>query len=276
MVVYADILIVLNFIVDYFLLLATAVLLKRKINSWRAVGGAAVGGVASLYIFLPAMPIFADIALKIVVCAVMALVTFGFKCARQFLKAFLLLFAVTCSYGGIMIAVLRIFGPKGMVINNSVVYFNISPLVLVAATVLAYLIFTVLSVIFRRSAATAAECSVTVFAENEKIEITAIADTGNSLKDTFGKSEVIIADKSVISALFGETDIAKNPSLSARFRVVPCSTVSGEGIMEGFRCDGAEISLAGRSITLDRPILAVSKTPLRDGYNAIINPEIFD
>jgi hypothetical protein len=44
--------------------------------------------------------------------------------------------------------------------------------------------------------------------------------------------------------------------------------------MEGYRCDRAEVFFDKKTISLESPILAVSKTPLHDGFNAIINPEI--
>ena len=53
MVVYADILVILNLIVDYFLLSASAAILRIKLPFWRQLAGASVGAVSSLYIFAP-------------------------------------------------------------------------------------------------------------------------------------------------------------------------------------------------------------------------------
>ena len=59
-----------------------------------------------------------------------------------------------------------------------------------------------------------------------------------------------------------------------RFRMIPCNTVSGNDLLEGYRCDEASVIGSNKTVILKKPILAVSKTPLDDGYNAIINPEI--
>ena len=45
MVVYADILVILNLIVDYFLLSATAAVLRVMLSIARQLGGAAVGAL---------------------------------------------------------------------------------------------------------------------------------------------------------------------------------------------------------------------------------------
>ena len=276
MVVYADVLIVLNLLVDYFLLSAAALILRRRIKVIRIVTAAFVGGLSSLYIFLPSLSVFADFALKLLICAVMSLICFGFGSLKAFLKSALVSFGVTCAYAGIMIAAWHIFKPNGMLINNSVVYFNISPLILVGASVVSYLCFMFLSAVFRRSAETAKLCNISLFADGKKVELSAIVDTGNSLNDVFGKSEVIIADKSAARSLFGEIDPQINMSVKARYRIVPCTTVSGGDMLEGFRCDKAELQSEDRQIVLDKPILALSKLPLNDGYNAIINPKILD
>jgi stage II sporulation protein GA (sporulation sigma-E factor processing peptidase) len=175
-----------------------------------------------------------------------------------------------------MIAVWHIFKPYGMLINNSVVYFDISPVVLVMSTVIAYFIFIFLSLIFKRSSNMADTCEVTIMAGENKTKISAIIDTGNSLKDNFGKSEIIITDSSVAYSLFGENDLSVNPKLKQRYRLIPCNTVSGECLLEGYRCDKAEIQSKNNKLILEKPIIALSKTPINDGYSAIINPEILD
>ena len=60
---------------------------------------------------------------------------------------------------------------------------------------------------------------------------------------------------------------------SSRYRILPCNTVSGSGVLEGFRCDSAVIISNNEKTVLQKPILAISKTDLADGYDAIINPE---
>ena len=79
MVVYADILVILNLIVDYFLLSATAAILRVKVPVFRQLASAVVGALSSLYIFAPDFSIFVDLILRAAVCSVMVLCAFGFK-----------------------------------------------------------------------------------------------------------------------------------------------------------------------------------------------------
>jgi hypothetical protein len=101
-----------------------------------------------------------------------------------------------------------------------------------------------------------------------------IADMGDSGYDCFGGSEIIIADEIKVKSLFGSTDLENKPALKQRYRMIPCNTVSGYSALEGFRCDSATVEYDEKTLVLQKPLLAVSKSRLNDDYNAIINPKI--
>ncbi len=276
MIVYADILIVLNLIVDYLLLKASALLLSARPRTVRLIISSVLGAISSLYIFIPYTSVFFEFLFKILVCSTMSIVAFGYHSFKSFLKSSGILLFITCGYAGIMIAVWYIFKPRGMVINNGIVYFDISPVVLVFSTVAAYLVFILLFKIFSTTAKTAKRCKVKVFANNKQRDLNCILDSGNSVIDIFGKSEIIIADKSVLTDLFGDIDISKNEQLSSRYRIVPCSTVSGNVVLDAYRCDKAKVTVGEKTVVLEKPIVAVSKTKMSGDYEAVLNPNIFE
>lgn len=273
LIVYADVLVFLNLLVNYFLLLAVSKILRKTPKILRLVMSAFLGALSSLYIFLPQLSIWLEVLLKVTVCCVMCITAFGFNGIKAFLKSAALLLGVTAAYGGLMYAIWILFSPNGMVINNSVVYFDISLVHLIVFTVLGYIIFSVLFKIFSKNAVMAKKCEITLFAIGEKISLTGIVDTGNSIEDVFSKGEIIICDKNVIPRLFGSEEIRGNTALKNRYRLLPCSTVSGVDVLEGIRCDRAEVKCGNSVVTLDKPIIAISKTPINDG-EAIINPKI--
>ncbi len=271
MIVYADILIVLNLTVNFLLISFSAKILRLKPKPLRLFLSAFIGAVSSLYIFLPKPSVIAELVFKISICLAMTLVAFKFTGTKAFFKQSLILFASTCGYGGLMIALWHIFKPRGMIINNSVVYFNISPTVLVLSSVVAYFVILLLRRIFTRNSDYAEQYELTVSAEDKTVILKAFVDTGNSVTDIFGQSEIIITDQGPILRLFGTTELDDSPTLKTRLRMIPCSTVSGDDLLKGFRCDTAVIKTDNGNITLAKPILAIAKTPLRDGCNAILN-----
>ena len=276
MVVYGDILFAVNLIVDFFLLKVTLKIISFKPKAWRLISASVLGGLFAFYIFLPKSPFLVELLAHTLMNAVMMLVCIGFKSVKFFLRGVIVNLVVTCVYGGGMTALWQIFRPKGMVINNSVVYFNISPTVLIISTVIGYFLYILSAKIFAVSSKNALRCSVTVYALGNSTGAEAIIDTGNSITDVMTDSEILIADKSVALALFGTLDLTADPLLATRYRKVPCSTVSGQGLLEGFRCDKCEVYLKDEIIQLDNPVLAISETAIREDYSVILNPEILD
>lgn len=267
MVVYADVLIVLNFIVDYFLIKLTASITKTNIKIFRMVASSFIGALFSLYIFLPPLNAFLEILLKLVASVVTVFIGFGFVNIKRFLKNIITLFSVTFGFAGAMIGIWYIFKPNGMVINNSVVYFNISPVFLVLFSVVGYFISFFIRKIFEPRNISARFCEIEIEIEGKKAETTALIDTGNSLSDPFGSSEIIIADKSVLDGILEESERQK------RYRAVPTLTVSGTKLLDGFRCDKAKITGVDNPIVLEKPIVAISATRIVGEYKAIINPK---
>ncbi len=270
MTVYADILVLVNFIVDYFLLDLTSRFLHKKPKIIRLILGALAGGIFSLYIFLPQSNSFFEIAVHILMCVIMCLITFKIYDIKDFLRSASVLFAVNFAYSGAMIAVWYIFKPYGMVINNSVIYFNISPLFLILFSVIGYFGTVILRKIIAKTFSQNIKCKAELFCQNNRMLLCAIADTGNSLEDVFGISEIFIADEHIVNSLMGSE--RQNPT---RYRAIPCGTVTGEKILDGYRIDRAEIIYNKRKITLKNPILAVSAIPL-DDCDIIINPKILN
>ena len=94
-----------------------------------------------------------------------------------------------------------------------------------------------------------------------------IVDTGNSLVDVFGISQIFITDKQIVDE-FLDCDDNKN----IRFRKIPCSTITGESLLDGYRIDSAQIIFTNQKYEFVNPVLAVSQTPLIDA-KIIVNPE---
>lgn len=274
MTVYADVLITVNLIVDYFILSLSARLLKKSISLWRMLLSSFIGAISSLYIFLPTMPVLVETLLKFTVCLLMCLAAFGFLRFKGFLRSFMVVSAVSFLYGGLMIAVWYIFKPGGMVINNSVVYFNVSPVFLILFSLVAYILIVLMRTITEKNSIYSGECKIDVIADGKRAKLTAIVDTGNSVEDMFSLSEIIVVDKSIVYSIF--EDFPNNENLKRRYRALPVGTVTGMALLDGYRCDKAFIEYGGRNIELKSPILAVSKSELNDGYNAIVNPKIFE
>lgn len=233
-----------------------------------------LGGISSLYIFLPKTSLLFEIFYRVFVCFALSVILCGIKRPKKALFSGVVIFLVTCAYTGVMMALWFIFKPNGLLINNSVVYFDISPIILLIFTVVFYLVFSVLNYFFKTTSKLSERCNLKIFAMENCVELTAIVDSGNSIEDNLSNSEIIITDEKQIRCVFGK-NYHQNEQIKNRFRKIPCGTVTGKDLLDAYRCDYAIVQSKDKKVRLEKPILAISHINFNDDYSAIVNPRIF-
>lgn len=278
MTVYADVLIFLNLFVNFFILQLTSKICKDGYRLFRMILAAFVGSIFSLYIFLPQSSILVESLFKFTVSSVIVLICFGFDSIKSFLRRTGIFFLVTFLYGGLMLVIWTVLKPNNMAINNGVIYLDISPTILITATVLSYLIISLIRRVSNKQAALADRYSLTLTNNGSFVKITALADTGNSLSDSITGKPVIIIENKVAKRL--NIDIPSleaictgNASAPNGFRMIPYSFVGGMGMLPAFKIESATVEGDEKKVLSDI-LIAVSNSPLGEDYNAIINPEI--
>lgn len=281
MVVYADVLLVVNLFVNYLLLLCSAMIMKKHTGRLRILLGALMGAVYGLVIFLPALPGFIEFGIRLAASAVIVFCTFGFKNLRSFLRCFCTFFAVSFSFGGILLVLWVTVAPIGMVYNNGAVYFDIDLSVLAVSTVVSFAVVSILAHFTARRAPKDSIASVKISYKGKEVSLTALVDTGNSLCETFSGFPVILGEfdglekiipKAVREFIDGE-DVSSSPDM----RLVMHKTVSGTGVLPVFRPDYIEVRSVSHSIKTNEVYVAVTKNNLARGeYELILNPMLFD
>ena len=285
MIVYADILFCLNFIVTYFLLMLTARLAHTHVRLLRLIIGAATGGLTSFTMLLPLENEIALTVIKLWAASVIVFFCFGYKNLKVFLRHTLLFFGATFVYAGIMLAIWFAFKPQNMVIEGSTVYFGISPMVLIVSSVAAHLIITVIRKFSARRTEPADVYRLAVVLDNTECGLRALLDTGNALCDILSDAPIIVASYAAVKDLLPtdarfsyEHQLPDCPdSMFGKFRVVPYSSVGGEGLLPGFKADSVQVYMPdGRKLFCQNAIVAVAKSPLSGDYNALIGRDLFN
>ena len=189
-IIYVDILVIVNLFVNYFLLLATAKFFCIKWKTSRLILGEILGGIYSLYILAPELPWFISSVIKLFMSVTIIAATFGIKKPTQFFKILIYFYSVNFLFSGIMMAVWCWFKPNGMQVNNGVVYFNISPVILIISTIISYIIIEAINKIVNKRRLDHKIINLKIKFRTNQISITAKIDTGNFLKEPeFKKGE---------------------------------------------------------------------------------------
>lgn len=255
MTVYVDILIILNTIVNYFLLLAVQKITRSHQKRWRILIGAIIGGVSSLLLFMKNLGVIMTL-LKIITAVFMTIITFGINPLKRLLKSIFLLFAISFLFGGLMFAIYIFFDKDILIYSNGIVYFDIDLTFLIVCTVISYLVITLISRITDKKAPKSKEKYVTVENAGKIISCTALVDTGNNLREPFSNLPVVMLDKELFNKLYTE----------GKMRLIPVSTVNGESLIKAFRPTKMTID----NFSTDKVYIGESLSPL-DEYKMILN-----
>ncbi|MCJ7839560.1 sigma-E processing peptidase SpoIIGA [Lederbergia sp. NSJ-179] len=103
MVVYLDIIWLLNFLIDSFLLWATSIYLKRKIHPFKILLGGLLGSLVILMAMTPISTWSTHPFMKGILSVLMVWITFGYKRVSTFFASLFTFYFATFLMGGILI-----------------------------------------------------------------------------------------------------------------------------------------------------------------------------
>lgn len=281
MIVYADVLLIVNLFVNYLLLFCSSKIMKKHTGRLRILLGASIGAVYGFVVFLPELPGLVEFTIRLIASALIVLGAFGFKNISSFLRSFCTFFAVSFSFGGIMLVLWVTIAPIGMVYNNGAVYFDIDLAVLAVSTVVSFAVVSILAHFTARRAPVDSVALVKIVYKSKEVNLTALVDTGNSLCETFSGYPVILGEfdslEKIIPKAVREFINGEDVSSSPEMRLVMHKTVSGTGVLPVFKPDYIEVKSVSHNVKTSEVYVGVTKSNLARGeYEVILNPALFD
>lgn len=258
MIIYVDILLFVNTIINYAILMTAERLLKRNCRLYRILLGALTGALFSLLIFVDPRSRLLLYLLRILSSVLLTMITFGWRSKREFVKAVLCVILTSVGYCGFFILFYELFRPPDMIIVNDVVYLQNDPLWLTVLTAVIYVIILLIYKLFsERIKSTVVSLQFTV--RQSTYSCIGKIDTGCHLREPFSSSPVIIADRSVFAV------DPKQP-----FRVIPYTVIGGGSYLNSVKADSVMIDKK----QIDKEIYIASADINNPNYQAIINSDI--
>ena len=101
MIIYVDLVFLLNIFLDFLLLMSVSVLLTRNTKLKRLLLGSVIGGISTLLLFIKISSTL-SILLKILLGILMVLGTFGYHSIRYTLNNLFYLYTLSFSVGGVL------------------------------------------------------------------------------------------------------------------------------------------------------------------------------
>lgn len=261
MVVYLDMLLLENFLVNLFLLTITMQTIKKKVPTGRLMLSSIIGTSYVLTIVIPKLQLFATTPFKIVVAIIMILIAIKDKSVIEILKAMGIFVLYSILLAGMAFYLAIKDNPS---LSPSAMIYNFSYKNLILSLMITYiLVYKLIVYVKERRILTSYVYNTEICIDNVKTIIKAFLDTGNELREPATNLPVIIVEKELFKDLNLKTHDIYN---------IPYSVVNGyNGKLIGIRPDSVKINING-DMREKNLILAFSDKKLskHSDYNGLL------
>ncbi len=258
--IYVDILFIVNLYVDYFILLSVKQYFQLRVKTVRLLFGALLGASFSLLSLLSFLEIV-NYILALLFGVIITLATFYPMNKKMLLKCYCGFLSLSFGFSGMVLLLSQI--TSNAVVIGGKPYFQISPLLLFLFTILSYLCSGLLAKFHGKWENRLDYCKIIIEGADQQVELFAKIDTGNSLKEPFSGTPVIVAEKEELSKITDDKDM---------YRLIPYNSLGGSGLLPAFKPKNIYIKKSGKTLEC---YVAIYDGKLSTGsYNCIICPEL--
>ncbi len=224
MKVYLDLILILNFILDFFLLLGVGLILKRKIDLKRITISSLIGSLSILILFYPITSLCLFI-IKICLSILMIIVAYPKRDGKYFFTNLLLFYIVSIFLGGFLylINIQLSYQHYGLIFMNNGFSLNFIITIIISPFIIYFYIKEQRLVKNKYNN----YYNLQIKINNHIVNSTGYLDSGNNL--TYKGYPVILIDKRQV--IF----------LNKGYRIIPYKSVNGIHFIKIYKCDDVVI-----------------------------------
>ncbi|MBR5442446.1 MAG: sigma-E processing peptidase SpoIIGA [Clostridia bacterium] len=284
--VYADVLVSVNILITYIFLVCVRVIFGAPTNKFMVALASFIGGVSSVVIFFEEGSILFSILYKVLVCAVITSVAFLPGSVGRFIRLFGVFLGISLLFGGAVYLVTITLKPHNVLVNNGAIYFDMSVTYLIGVVFSVYGVFTLFEWFYLKRSAVSDTCEVTIHFRKCQVTVAGFVDTGNNMRDGLSGNPVFVVGQREVSPLFsydeivflkGECTEQPPESLKPYYRVLPCTTATGQGLLPAFVPHSVVLQNGNRIANAGRVTLCISPAVSASGQGGVLlNKCIYD
>ncbi len=207
MVIYLDILLILNFIYDFLLLMTVNVTLKRNVKLRKIFLGSLFGSISTLIILIP-LNKYLLLLLKIITSLIMIIITFKYQDLKYFFNNVIYLYMCSVILAGFLYFL-------------KIEFNNLSYLLIMTIAPLILYLYLKMQKDLKRVVNYYKKVIIT-FKNNQVLELNAFIDSGNTLKDPITKKYIILINKNRLKGIYN----IRSPIY------VPINTINKHSLLE--------------------------------------------
>lgn len=257
MKIYIDLLILLNFILDFLLLMGVGIILNRQTNLKKILISSIIGSVTIISLFF-SISSFSLFLIKLIISIIMVIVTFGYRDIYYTLKNLFYLYTISIILGGFFYYINIEFN---LLLNTNGIVLNFIILLLCSPIVIYFYIKQIKDIKLNYNN----YYNIDVYLKNGKIiELTAFLDTGNKLIDPYKRRPIILINKDKLGVNFNIENCL----------LVPYDTVDNHGLLKCLVPDKIYIHNVG---IRNNFLIGISEEKIKiDGVDCILNKMLLE
>lgn len=294
MTIYIDVVILENLIMNYIIMYATAIILKKKVKIVRLFISSMLGAIYAIVSYIFKNPIYSVTTLKIILSIVMVYIAFKSKTPKELIKQLLIFYMTSFVFGGAALSLIYLIKPQEAQMKNGIFSGEYSLKVVFLGGIVGFsIIIIAFETIKRKISSQDIFYDIEIYIEGAKIETKAMIDTGNMLKEPITNTPVIVVEHTLLydvipkqilnnidEILLGNLEILEEKvreKYLTKFKFIPFSSIGkANGMLLGIKADKIIIKNEEETRKIEKIILAIYNKSLtkRGEYRALLGINI--
>ena len=276
-IIYADILIAINWLIDDLILSATACVLRLTTTRRRLLLAGLLGGISGLIVLLPPQSVTVSLLIKLLCACVLTAVAFPWYGFRSFLKTTVVFFSIAAMFAGILSGIWLHTSGETFLVRNGMVYFSVSPLWLALFAGVSYGAVRVYNRFTRKNAPSNCEYTLVIEHGGKRCSCRALYDTGLHLNEPFSGKPVLVVEREVVFEVADEPlqeALLLRQTVGAGYcnvRIIPYRALGNNGLLPAFMPKSITVHAAGKPPRdMSGAYVAVAENLGRGEFRALI------
>ena len=291
MTIYLDVVFCENVVINFLIILATAIIAKVKINAPKILLASSIGGIFSILTYIVKLSNFQSLILKVIISIIIVKVSYNPQKIKYLIKNLILFYLVSLTFGGAAFMLLYFVNPKNIISKDGILIGTYPLRITIMGAFFGLLLIGLVAKIIKdRMSKKEMLCDLEIFYNGKLEKIKTLIDTGNLLQDPITNEDVIIVEKDSLRNLVSE-DILNNIEnivsgkwlnstniYDYKFKIIPFSSLGKEnGILLGFKPDYIKVNAENETVKSDVIVgIYNGKLSRNNLYNSLIGINIFN
>lgn len=296
MTVYLDVVLFENLCMNYIILFATSYFLRIQIKHWKLILASLIGGFYAIISYMEILPIYSTFSMKIILSVAIIYIAYSPRKFKILIKELVVFYLTTFAFGGCAFALLYLIKPQNIFMKNGV-YIGSYPIKItilggLIGFVITYIAFKIVKIKINRRDII---YTVKIKIQDKEVEVKALLDTGNQLREPITGNSVIVVSKQKLYSVISKKILDNLENILGgdgkyllseieekyllKFRIIPFSSIGKQnGLMLGVKADRIIIEKEDSRTVKDNVIIGIfnQKLDKNDRYSALISLDLLD